>query len=69
MYLFLDILTLFGQSFYLQRIKYNCSHSFLLELCVMKGVQYTKGQKWDDGCDKTCVCDDDTTGHYTCLDR
>ena len=35
----------------------------------MNGVQYTQGQKWNDGCDKMCVCDDGITGHYTCSDR
>ena len=35
----------------------------------MKGVQYTEGQQWNDGCDKLCVCDDASTGHYTCSER
>ncbi|XP_060570089.1 uncharacterized protein LOC132728460 isoform X2 [Ruditapes philippinarum] len=39
------------------------------QFCVMSGVQYTQGQQWNQGCDKICVCDDASTGHYTCSDR
>lgn len=40
-----------------------------LEYCVMSGKQYTQGQQWNEGCDKICVCDDASTGHYICNDR
>lgn len=35
----------------------------------MSGKAYTQGQKWDDGCDRLCVCDDGKTGHYSCKQR
>ncbi|KAL5022346.1 hypothetical protein ScPMuIL_001501 [Solemya velum] len=37
--------------------------------CVYKGVFYTQKQQWDDGCTLRCVCDDSSTGYYTCKDR
>ena len=37
--------------------------------CVYKGVFYTQGQTWNDGCDKTCQCDDVSTGYYSCHPR
>ena len=38
-------------------------------VCVYKGAQYTQGQRWQDGCDYNCVCDDGMTGKYTCTAR
>jgi len=37
--------------------------------CVYKGVYYTQGQRWQDGCDKTCTCDDVSKGYYSCNSR
>ena len=37
--------------------------------CVYKGVYYTQGQTWDDGCSKKCRCEDVSTGYYSCAQR
>ena len=37
--------------------------------CVYKGVYYTQGQTWDDGCSKKCRCEDVNTGYYSCAQR
>lgn len=37
--------------------------------CVYKGVYYTQGQAWDDGCDYRCRCEDVMKGYYTCNQR
>lgn len=37
--------------------------------CVYKGVTYSQGQTWDDGCQKKCRCDDADMNIYTCFDR
>ncbi|XP_071091876.1 uncharacterized protein [Haliotis cracherodii] len=37
--------------------------------CVYKGQPYTQGQQFFDGCNKKCVCDDSSSGHYSCVDR
>lgn len=37
--------------------------------CLYKGVEYAQGQRWDDGCDYTCVCTDAMTGKYTCDEK
>ncbi|KAK3591361.1 hypothetical protein CHS0354_040323 [Potamilus streckersoni] len=39
------------------------------KLCIYNGAQYSKGQRWDDGCDLHCVCEDDMTGYYRCNQR
>ncbi|XP_060567789.1 mucin-2-like isoform X2 [Ruditapes philippinarum] len=39
------------------------------KVCVYKGTMYTQGQKWQDGCQFECVCDDAMSGHYHCTDR
>lgn len=40
-----------------------------VDVCVYKGVPYTQGQKWFDGCDFSCVCEDGSTGVYRCNNR
>lgn len=35
-------------------------------MCSYKGMTYTQGQKWDDGCDYSCECVDEKTGRYVC---
>ncbi|XP_046570033.1 uncharacterized protein LOC124278355 [Haliotis rubra] len=40
----------------------------LKDVCVYKGTPYKQGQRWQDGCDYTCVCEDATTGKYDCSD-
>ena len=47
----------------------NCHVYIITEVCVYKGTMYTQGQKWQDGCQFECVCDDAMTGHYHCTDR
>lgn len=42
---------------------------YITDICVMNGKAYTQGQTWYDGCDQVCVCDDGSTGHYTCNQR
>ena len=37
--------------------------------CVYKGVEYSAGERWEDGCDFTCTCTDALRGHYECVDR
>ncbi|XP_046585152.1 uncharacterized protein LOC124292144 [Haliotis rubra] len=38
-------------------------------VCVYKGQSYTQGQQFFDGCNKKCVCEDSSTGRYSCVDR
>jgi hypothetical protein len=38
-------------------------------VCVYKGVPYTQGQQWYDGCDKVCVCESGMTGYIRCRQR
>ncbi|KAL8616408.1 hypothetical protein ACOMHN_032262 [Nucella lapillus] len=40
-----------------------------VEFCVYKGIPYSHGQTWNDGCDKTCRCEDVVTGQVNCDDR
>ena len=37
--------------------------------CHYKGKSYQHGQKWTDGCDYECVCEDGQTGRYKCYNR
>ncbi|XP_070202959.1 uncharacterized protein [Littorina saxatilis] len=37
--------------------------------CVYKNKAYRQGDNWEDGCDYVCVCDDQTTGDYTCTSK
>ncbi|GFR96142.1 collagen alpha-5(VI) chain, partial [Elysia marginata] len=34
--------------------------------CVYKGVLYQQGQRWADGCDSSCMCENGNTGKYRC---
>lgn len=38
-------------------------------VCEYKGLQYTTGQKFDDGCQYKCECLDGMTGAYKCTER
>ena len=38
----------------------------LSDRCIYKGVGYTQGQRWDDGCDLECVCENAIYGFYRC---
>ncbi|KAJ8302722.1 LOW QUALITY PROTEIN: hypothetical protein KUTeg_019118 [Tegillarca granosa] len=37
--------------------------------CVYKGVYYTQGQTWADGCKYNCRCEDVSRGIYACSQR
>ncbi|CAG2252385.1 unnamed protein product [Mytilus edulis] len=37
-----------------------------INVCVYKGIAYSQGQQWYDGCDYSCVCEDGITGVYRC---
>ncbi|XP_025115701.1 uncharacterized protein LOC112577005 [Pomacea canaliculata] len=37
--------------------------------CMYKGRQYVQNEKWVDGCDYECVCEDSSTGFYRCYNR
>ena len=37
--------------------------------CSYKGVQYSQGDKWDDGCSYECECTDASTGRYQCYNK
>lgn len=41
----------------------------ITEYCEYKGVRYSTGQKWRDGCDYNCVCVDGMSGVYQCTER
>ena len=43
--------------------------AFVTEVCMYKGTQYGQGQRWQDGCDYNCVCEDGKTGKYKCTER
>ncbi|KAJ8302983.1 hypothetical protein KUTeg_019379 [Tegillarca granosa] len=36
------------------------------KVCVYKGKSYSQGQRWRDGCDYNCICEDGMTGKYKC---
>ena len=40
-----------------------------INACLYNGRVYSQAQKWYDGCDKTCMCEDAKSGFYTCFDR
>ena len=37
--------------------------------CSYKGVQYSQGDMWDDGCSYECECTDASTGRYQCYNK
>ena len=41
----------------------------LFNKCSYKGVQYSQGDKWDDGCSYECECTDASTGRYQCYNK
>lgn len=41
----------------------------VIGMCVYKGSFYRQGDRWTDGCDKSCVCDDAANQRYTCRER
>ncbi|GFO24025.1 LOW QUALITY PROTEIN: collagen alpha-5(vi) chain [Plakobranchus ocellatus] len=52
----------------------DLDHDFHLTLnpqdgCVYKGVLYQQGQRWADGCDSTCMCENGNTGKYRCTPK
>ena len=37
--------------------------------CTYKGKQYNQGQRWDDGCQYNCACENGATGFYRCIEK
>ncbi|XP_036358133.1 uncharacterized protein LOC115210527 [Octopus sinensis] len=37
--------------------------------CFYKGTAYAEGAQWNDGCSKSCVCENGKYGYYRCQDR
>ncbi|WAR11991.1 CO6A5-like protein, partial [Mya arenaria] len=37
--------------------------------CFYKGKSYATGEKWYDGCEYECVCEDGSSGKYKCSNR
>lgn len=37
--------------------------------CLYKGVQYSQGMRWDDGCQYTCICTEAMKGKYVCDEK
>lgn len=46
-----------------------CMFFTISAFCVYKGVAFSQGQTWADGCQKKCRCDDADMNVYTCFDR
>ena len=44
------------------------NHYFTANVCIYKSKIYQQGQKWQDGCEYNCTCEDATTGFYRCKD-
>lgn len=42
---------------------------FILGVCIYKGIEYTQGQTFEDGCDYNCVCFDASEGKYRCTPK
>jgi hypothetical protein len=40
-----------------------------VEFCIYNGIAYRQGQSWQDGCSKTCRCEDAAARQVTCTDR
>lgn len=41
----------------------------VIDYCVYKQRVYQQGQKWNDGCNFICTCEDASRGLYKCDDR
>ncbi|XP_067652673.1 mucin-2-like [Haliotis asinina] len=39
------------------------------QFCIYNGVPFRQGQKWNEGCDKVCRCEDAATKQVNCDDR
>eukprot|EP00916_Digyalum_oweni_P007206 GHVL01012180.1.p1 GENE.GHVL01012180.1~~GHVL01012180.1.p1 ORF type:complete len:402 (-),score=23.95 GHVL01012180.1:145-1350(-) len=40
-----------------------------LDHCEYKRQRYGQGERWEDGCDFNCVCEDASTGAWRCVDK
>lgn len=47
----------------------NISSTGFYGKCSYKGKTYTTGEKWFDGCDYECICEDGNLGKYRCNNR
>ena len=36
---------------------------------MYKGVVYSQSERWEDGCDYECVCEDAREGQYRCYNK
>lgn len=36
--------------------------------CVYKNKMYRQSERWVDGCDYNCICEDASTGFWRCAD-
>ena len=43
--------------------------SLVSGFCVYSGMRYAQGERWEDGCDFNCVCEDAVTGRVSCTER
>ena len=48
---------------------YMCCANLFKGHCEYNGVTYYQGDKWDTGCEYSCVCEDATTGKYKCTEK
>ena len=39
------------------------------DVCIYEGRSFKQGQKWYDGCQKACVCEEAASGYVRCEDR
>lgn len=39
----------------------------VIEKCMYNGTTFSQGDKWLDGCDTECVCEDAIYGYYRCI--
>lgn len=49
--------------------KTTSSYVFTDGQCSYKGKSYNPGEKWTDGCDYECICEDGASGRYKCYNR
>lgn len=64
-----NIYSLLNWKFWPSEFSLSISHHHFVAFCVYKGVPYTQGQTWQDGCSTTCRCDDADNNLYNCFDR
>lgn len=53
----------------LTKIDYIWPMWIITGFCSYKGVYYTQGQTWSDGCDRNCRCEEPSKGLITCTNK